>query len=84
VTSYVKASRNEQISASKAAGVKEEWLWDQLIKTDTAIYVVMNIGHSNKDDGDAHFSNDQWLYIDTATRRMYEYDLPNDSLIRWR
>jgi hypothetical protein len=26
---------------------------------------------------------DGWVYIDSLTRKIYEYDLPNDSLIKW-
>jgi hypothetical protein len=30
------------------------------------------------------FVADGWVYIDSLTRKIYEYDLTNDSLIEWK
>lgn len=43
-------------------------------------YVVVKIGHSFEHN----YITDQWIYIDSLTKGIYEYDLVNDSLIIWK
>jgi hypothetical protein len=60
-----------------------QWIWDRLLHTDTAAFIVLRLGH-DEINGDKHiFATDRWLYIDTLSRKMYEYDVPNDSLVTW-
>ncbi|WP_166925132.1 hypothetical protein [Flavobacterium poyangense] len=40
------------------------------------------LGISNEFEN--HTSIIQWLYLDTETRKLYEYDLPNDQLIEFK
>ncbi|MBI3233553.1 MAG: hypothetical protein HYZ42_05860 [Bacteroidetes bacterium] len=42
-------------------------------------YIFVNIGHSFE----SRYLSDQWIYIDSLTKEIYEYDLPNDSLMLW-
>jgi hypothetical protein len=60
-----------------------EWLWDRLLHTDTAAFIVLRLGHDEYNGEGKIFATDRWLYVDTLSRKMYEYDVPNDSLIRW-
>ena len=63
----------------------EEWIFDRTEKTDTANYLIYQIGHDVSDKGNTNprFVTDQWIYIDSLKNKLYEYDLPNDSLIEW-
>ena len=42
-------------------------------------YAAIKIGHSFE----YKYVTDQWLYIDSLTHEIFEYDLPNDTLIKW-
>jgi hypothetical protein len=42
-------------------------------------YAMVKIGHSFEH----RYVTDQWIFIDSLTKEIYEYDLPNDSLILW-
>jgi len=83
--SYIAFSENELIKADRKSNIHEEWIFDRALKTDTAEYLVYQIGH---DDADAsgenqRFITTQWVYLDTAKNILYEYDLPNDCLDKW-
>ena len=42
-------------------------------------YAMVKIGHSFQH----RYVTDQWIFIDSLSKEIYEYDLPNDSLIPW-
>lgn len=42
-------------------------------------YVMVKIGHSFEH----RYVTKQWIYIDSLSKVIYEYDLVNDSLIVW-
>jgi len=83
---YITHSGKELIRLAIKNKAREEWLFDQLIATDTAKYYVFHIGHdmAEKDSTDLRFITDQWVYIDSLTRKLYEYDLPNERLTEWK
>jgi hypothetical protein len=82
VTRYITLSDNEGVQyAAKDSSIT--WIWDQLLDTDSAQYLVCHLGHDYEDEDGRRFITDGWLYIDTLTRRLYEYDVPDDSLIMW-
>jgi hypothetical protein len=85
IKNYINNSGNELIKLSFKNKISEQWLFDQTINTDTAKYFVFQVGHDELDEGETNkrFVTDQWIYIDSATKRLYEYDVANDSLIRW-
>ncbi|GAA0549915.1 hypothetical protein [Chitinophaga japonensis] len=58
-----------------------EWRWDRLQTTDTAAYLVVQLTHTIDDEDGRRAVTDGWIYVDTLTRVVYEYDLPNDSLL---
>jgi len=43
-------------------------------------YAMVKIGHSFEH----RYVTDQWIFVDSLTKEIYEYDLPNDSLILWK
>jgi hypothetical protein len=83
--SYIAFSENPLIKADRKTNIQEEWVFDQTLKTDTAEYQVYQIGH---DDAEAsgenqHFVTTQWIYIDTAKKELFEYDVANECLNKW-
>jgi hypothetical protein len=85
IKNYINYSDNKLIRLALKDKISEEWLFDQIIKTDTAKYFVFQIGHDVIDSGETNkrFITDSWIYIDSLTKKIYEYDLPNDRLIKW-
>lgn len=82
---YTLESKNELVRAAVSDKLSEEWLFDQVIETDTAKYFVYAIGHdvSEKDGSDLRFITDQWVYVDSSRRLLYEFDVDNERLVRW-
>ncbi len=85
IINYIKKSDNLNYSRHDPA-IRIEWLLDRVENTDTAKYIIFHIGHVAVDEGDINmrFVTDGWIYIDSLTKRFYEYDLPNDRLIEWK
>ena len=79
VMKYISQTNDTLITLARRENIPVEWMLDRTENTDTAKYLVFQIGHSFEHK----FITDKWLYIDSLTRNIYEYDLPNDSLIRW-
>ncbi|MFI5133199.1 MAG: hypothetical protein ACHQEB_02630 [Chitinophagales bacterium] len=85
IKNYINHSDNKLIKLALKDKISEEWLFDQMIKTDTATYFIFQIGHDVSDSGETNkrFITDSWVYIDSLKKQIYEYDLPNDRLIKW-
>lgn len=62
-----------------------DWYLDGLTKRDNVCFVMVPLGHTaTEDDGfSPRFSKNAWIFIDTASKAIFEYDLPADSLVRW-
>lgn len=43
-------------------------------------YAIVKIGHSFE----SRYVTVQWIFVDSLTKEIYEYDLANDSLILWK
>jgi len=86
IASYVKQTNNGLVRKAIKEKLKEEWMYDQLQKTDTATYWVFNIGHDIADDGgtNARFISDSWVYLDSLKRKLYEYDSVNEKIVEWK
>ncbi len=80
---YISLSENPLIAAANKTGKPDGFLWDRLEKRSEATYVVLHIGHNVKDKDGARFATDGWLYVDTATRQVYECDIATDELTKW-
>lgn len=78
-------TRDIQLLARKQ-GVTPSWILDRYEETDSATYLIAHLGHNvaEPDGSDPRFVTDGWLYLDTVRKRIYEYDLPNDSLVFWK
>jgi len=80
---YNKTTSNPLVrNAIKDRSMKEEWVFDQTIKTDTANYFAYQVGHDVVDGDGRRFVTDSWIYIDTVKRRLYEYQ-PDGKLCRY-
>jgi hypothetical protein len=87
IINYIKKTDNELIKYSlKDTANTIEWLLDRVDITDSAKYLIFNIGQEVVDEGNTNmrFVTVCWVYIDSLTRKLYEYDLPNDRLIEWK
>ena len=80
VMKYISQTNDTLIKLVRRDNIPVEWTLDKTEITDTSKYLVFQIGHSFENK----FITDKWLYIDSLTRNIYEYDLSNDSLIRWQ
>lgn len=79
---YIERSEDPSIQQALSDSTMQ-WLWDRLLHTDTAAFIVLRIGHDEYNGDGKIFATDRWLYVDTLSRRIYEYDVPNDSLVKW-
>lgn len=86
VSEYINKSENELIKISLKNNEKIEWVLDRIEKTDSTNYYIFNIGQSvsDNDGSNTRFSSNGWIYVDSISKKIYEYDLPNDSLIVWK
>lgn len=83
---YIRKSDNELITSSLKNKEKIEWLLDRTEKTDSTNYYIFNIGQevTEEDGSEPRFTSDGWIYIDSISKKIYEYDLPNERLILWK
>jgi hypothetical protein len=86
VMRYINESGNGIIADARMRGRGEDWIVDRDETRDSTNYLVIHIGHdeSEPDGTNRRFATDAWLYLDTVRKRIYEYDLPNDSLVFWK
>lgn len=80
IIGYINRTDNEMIQATRSDSIPIEWMFDRTEQTDSAKYLVFQLGHSFEHK----YITDGWLYIDSLTKAVYEYDIANDSLIKWR
>ena len=86
IIKYFSTTKNELIRLAPKDRTEEEWLFDRVEKTDSAVYFIFHIGHDveDKNHTNKRFATDGWLYIDSLSRKLYEYDLPNEKLLEWK
>ncbi|MET0394410.1 MAG: hypothetical protein ABW019_14785 [Chitinophagaceae bacterium] len=86
MVTYINTSGNTLIRATRQENTRIEWLPDRVEDTDTATFLVYHIGHDVTDEGGTNprFVTDGWVYIDTLTRQLYEYDIAGDRLTPWQ
>ncbi len=77
---YLKNTNDEMLLSTTRSGHNLSWIYDKMYGTDSTFYIVLHMGHDMED----HFATDGWIYIDTLTRSVYEYDLPNDIINKWK
>ena len=86
ISYYVKNSKNELIVSALESKDNLDWQFDQTIKNDSTQFYIYKIGvHVTEEDGsEPRFSACGWVYLDSVKRKLYEYDLPNDTIIAWK
>ena len=86
IADYIIKSDNKLIKTSLNNKERIEWLLDRTEKTDSTNYYIFNIGQnvSEEDGSESRFTSNGWIYIDSISKKIYEYDLPNDSLFVWK
>lgn len=86
IADYIRKSDNKLIKSSLKNKEQIEWLLDRTEITDSTNYYIFNIGQnvSEKNGTEPRFTSDGWIYIDSISKKIYEYDLPNDSLTVWK
>jgi hypothetical protein len=86
VTSYINTADNDLVRYAVAHHLQESWVLDDRKETDSATYWVFNVGHDVSDAGgkDTRYTSDSWIYVDSAKRKLYEYDGKNEKLVEWR
>ncbi|WP_205513080.1 hypothetical protein [Longitalea arenae] len=82
---YMTFSGNEKIKQIHKSNNSVELVYDNTLKTDSAVYDVYRIGHeiSREEGADTRFIVDQWIYLDTLKKQLYEYDAAANKLNRW-
>lgn len=83
VNHYLKTTNNEFVKINKK---NIEWFVDNTTVTDSNKFHIIHIGHQQRDEkiSNPRFVTDGWIYIDSSKSKIYEYDLPNDSLIFYK
>ena len=77
VTGYIQRSNTFAQTFNKDS---VQFHLDRRETTDSANYLVYQLGHSTE----SSFTTDQWLYIDSAKKTVYEYDIVDDRLVKWK
>lgn len=82
---YMAFADNPTVKLARKDNAPEEWVYDNTIKTDSAVYDTYRIGHdvSEPNPSDPHFTVDQLVYIDTFTKQLYEYNKLDETLKKW-
>lgn len=86
VTSYVKNTTNNLVRYAITHQLQESWILDDRKETDSATYWVFNVGHDVSEAGskDPRYISDNWIYVDSLKRKLYEYDPANEKLLGWK
>ncbi len=83
VQRYIQTTESQLIKQAREKGTNDEFLWDRLETNYDEVYVVFHIGHDLINADSSRFVTDGWLYIDTTTRDLFEYDAIADSICKW-
>jgi hypothetical protein len=57
-----------------------KWMFDGMDKEDSANYYMMRLGYDIGDSIDGRFLTIGWFYIDSATKKTFEYSSIDDTL----
>ena len=82
---YMAFANTETFKQAHTNNFTLEWVYDNTVKTDTGVFDVYRIGHEiSRDEGaDTRFIVDQWIYLDTLKKQLYEYDAAANRLSKW-
>jgi hypothetical protein len=82
---YMAFANTEVLKQAHKNNFTLEWEYDNTLKTDSAVFDVYRIGHEiSRDEGaDTRFIVDQWVYLDTLRKELYEYDAAANKINKW-
>lgn len=82
---YMAFASTEVLKQAHKNNFTLEWEYDNTVKTDSAVFDVYRIGHEiSRDEGaDTRFIVDQWVYLDTLRKELYEYDAAANKVSKW-
>ncbi len=85
ILDFIARGTSPLIADARRRGQNLSWIIDRTEARNGADLIVVQLGHteSEPDGSSRRFATAGWLYLDTAREIIYEYDLPNDSLVRW-
>ncbi|MCF6132222.1 hypothetical protein [Flavobacterium wongokense] len=75
---YIANSNNQSIKARVKNKEEIEYSIEEQTR-DNRVYEVLGIGYTFEN----HFTLMQWVYFDVENHKIYEYDLPNDKLVKF-
>jgi hypothetical protein len=82
IRSYIQLSTNEMVkSYLKDSSIV--FIYDGFENTDIGSYVRVQLGADVNNGEGMIFSTAQWIYVDTLSREIYEYDIAADSSHLW-
>lgn len=82
IRSYIQLSTNEMVKFYlKDSSIV--FMYDGLKNTDIGSYVKVQLGADINNGEGMIFSTAQWIYVDTLSREIYEYDVAADSSHLW-
>lgn len=86
IVDYVKNSEKDLIKIHFKNKDKLKWILDRTEKNDSTQFYIYNIGVdvAEEDGSEPRFSSCGWVYLDSVKRKLYEYDLPNDTIVEWK
>lgn len=86
IADYIRNSKNELIKSSFENDEYIQWILDRTKKNDSTQFYIYNIGVdvAEEDGSEPRFSSCGWVYLDSVKRKLYEYDLPNDTIVEWK
>jgi hypothetical protein len=81
---YIKSSNNDLIQAANKQQLNEIALWDRMETKERKTCIVFHIGHDVTDKDGSRFATDGWVYVDTLTKQLYEYNAASDELVLFK
>jgi hypothetical protein len=79
IANYIRFSQMDLIVLDRKNNDQISWMIDKQDRNER-VYYAIKIGRDFED----RFVSDGWIFIDSASRQIYEYDLAEDSLIEFK
>ena len=85
VSHYISTCQSDFVKIGKESFGGLSWMFDRGEQKNGETVKIYQIGHDVSDSGGTNprFITDVWLYLDTVNRRIYEYEVAEDSLVFW-
>jgi hypothetical protein len=86
IIKYIKFSKDEFLQSAVKSKKRIQWMQDDSQKNDSTQFYIYRIGFDETDENgeSLRFSTCKWIYLDSVKRKLYEYDLPNDTIVEWK